>query len=167
MNKIIGRLVKELLHVLPAFIFFLIMFYILVVTKALTLREYGITPHGSAVAIVGALIVAKVILIADKLPFLNLYPKKPLAWNVALKTIAFGMITFVFLFVEETIRAAHKYGGFSAGYEHLKADIIWPALWVREIWLTVLLVFYCSGIELARIIGFERIREIFFGAPKR
>lgn len=166
MNKVTSRIIKELRNVLPAFVFFLIMFYILLITKMLTLRQYGITPHGSAVAIIGALIVAKAIFIADKIPWLNLYPKKPLVWNVVLKTIVFGMITFVFLFIEELLHHAHKYGGFSAGYEHLKADIIWPALLVREIWLTVLLIFYCAAIELVRIIGFDRVKEIFFGKSK-
>lgn len=162
MNKIIAHIKKELLGVLPAFIFFLIMFHILVITKALTLKEYGITYGASAVAVIGALIVAKAILIADRIPFLNLYPKKPLIWNVALKTVVFGVIIFLFLVVEEMIHQGRRYGSFVIGCEHLKTDVKWPVFWVREIWLTVLLFFYCAAIELARVIGADKIKEIFF-----
>lgn len=167
MNKIIIRIRKELLDVLPAFTFFLIMFHILAVTKALVLKEYGIMLHSSVVAVIWALIVAKAILVADKLRFLNLYPGKPLIWNVALKTIMFGIITFIFLFVEEIIRHAHKYGSFGVGYAHLKSDVIWPVFWAREIWLVVFLIFYCAAIELVRVVSFEKVKEIFFGKTKQ
>ena len=139
MNKIIGRIKKELLEVLPAFIFFLIMFHVLVVTRALTLKAYGITVHSTTIAVIGALIVAKAILVADKLPFLNLYPGKPLAWNVVLKTVVFGIITFLFLFIEEIIHQSHQYGGLVVGYEHLKTDVVWPAYW-RDLCIRVSLL---------------------------
>lgn len=167
MNKIIARIRKELLDAVPAFIFFLIMFHILIITRALTLKAYGITADISAAAVIGALIVAKAILIADRVPFLNLYPRRPLVWNAVLKTIVFGMITFLFLFVEELFHQARLHGGMAAGYEHLKKDVIWPAFWAREIWITILLLFYCSAVELVRVIGADKAKEMFFGRKKR
>ena len=166
MNKLFAHIGKGLWEVLPAFVFFLIMFHILVITKALTLKAYGITTHSTAAAVIGALIVAKAILIADRLPFLNLYPGKPLAWNAVLKTVVFGMITFLFLFIEEMLHLSHQYGNISVGYAHLKTDVIWPAFWAREIWITILLLFYCSAVELARVIGTDRVKELFFGKAK-
>ena len=167
MNKIFARIKKGLLEVLPAFIFFLIMFQILVVTRALTLKAYGITVHSTAIAVIGALVVAKATWIADKLPFLNLYPKKPLVWNTVLKTVVFGIITTFFLFIMELLRQSHEYGGIAAGYGHLKTDVVWPAFWAREIWITVLLLFYCVAVELARAIGPIKVKEIFFGGLKK
>jgi hypothetical protein len=166
-NKIIDHIKKELLNVLPAFIFFLLMFHVLIVTKALVLKDYGITPENSAFAIIGALIVAKVILIFDRMPFLNLYPKRPLIWNVALKTVVFAVVTLAFLIIEETIHSARKYGGFASGVEHLKTDIAWSAFWAREIWLNILILFYCAAVELYRVVGFDKVKEIFFGSIKK
>ena len=167
MNKIFARIKEEFLEILPAFIFFLIMFNILTVTRMLTLRAYGITAHSTAIAVVGAFVVARVIRIADKLPFLNLYPKKPLVWNVVLKTVVFGIITSFFLFIEELLHESHEYGGIAAGYGHLKTDVVWPAFWAREIWIIVLLMFYCAVVELARVIDPVKVREIFFGGIKK
>lgn len=162
MSNIIARIKKELLEVLPAFIFFVIMFHILIVTRALTLKEYGITAHASAAALIGALLVAKAILIADRLPFLNLYPAKPLAWNAILKTAVFGIIIFFFLFIEELLHQSRHYGSVVEAYSHLDTDMIWPAFWAREMWLTVLLLFYCFAVELVRVIGVDKVKEIFF-----
>ena len=163
MNKIFARIKKELLQVLPTFIFFLVMFQIIVVTRALTLKAYGITTRSTAIAVVGALVVAKAVRIADKLPFLNLYPGKPLVWNAVLKTVVFSIVTSLFLFIEELLRQSHEYGGIATGYGHLKTDVVWPAFWSQEIWITVLILFYCAVIELARVIGPTKVKEIFFG----
>jgi len=162
MKKIISSIRKELLEILPAFIFFLFMFQILLVTKALTLEEYGITFHASAVAIVGALFVSKAILVADKLPFLNLYPRWPLIWNVVLKTVVFSIFVFLFLFVEELLRQAHKLGGLIAAYKRLGTDVIWPVFWTGDIWLNILLLFYCATAELTRAVGADKVKKIFF-----
>jgi len=166
MGNVIGRIKKELLYILPAFVFFLVMFQIIAVTRALTLKAYGVTVRASAIATIGALVVAKAILISDKWPFLNLYPRKPLIWNVILKMTVFSVITLLFLFIEELFHESHQHNSFVIGYEQLKTGIVWPAFLAREIWVTILLLFYCSSIELFRIVGIDRIKEIFFGSKK-
>jgi len=166
MKKIIDWIRKELLGILPAFTFFLIMFGVLAVTRALTLEAYGVTVRASAIAAIGALFVAKAILVSDKWPFLNLYPRKPLIWNVVLKTAVFSVITFLFLFIEELIHESHKYSSMTFGYEHLKAGVIWSVFLAREIWVTILLLFYCSAIEFFRVVGVDKVKKIFFGDKK-
>ena len=162
MPKILQKIRKEFLEILPAFLFFFLMFQILSITRALTLREYGITLHGHCVALLGAVIVAKAILIADKFPFLNFYPARPLLLNVLAKTAAFGTLTFLFLFIEELFHQSHKHGSFAAALEHLASDVAWSVFWSGEIWITVLLLFYCAAVELARAVGTERTKTIFF-----
>lgn len=166
MRKVFSVIRKDLSDVLPAFIFFLVMFHVVMVTRSLMLEEYGITTRASFVAVIGALVVAKVIFIADKFPFLNLYPRRPLLWNVLLKVAAFSLFVFLFQFGEEMFRQSHKHGGFSKAYEYLAKDMAWPVFWSSEIWVMVLLLFYCAAVELIRAIGTARAKEIFFGGPK-
>jgi len=97
----IGKVFRELL---PAFIFFFAVFNILSASRALVLKEYGIEVSASAVATIGALIMAKVLFLMDKLPFLNLYPRKPLFLNVVSKTIAFSVAACLFFIIEQWIR---------------------------------------------------------------
>jgi hypothetical protein len=72
----------EFYEVLPPAIFFLISFHIVVLDRALMLRQYGLQLSSVAGATVGALLVAKVVLIADKLPIINRFTEKPLMYNV-------------------------------------------------------------------------------------
>lgn len=166
MIKIFSLVKKTVSEILPAFLFFLVMFHVVLFTRMLTLKEFGIAPHASAVAVIGALLVAKVIFIADKLAFLNLYPRRPLIWNVLLKTVVFGVLIFLFLYVEEIFRQRHRYGSFVSGYAHLGKDVVWPIFWTEEIWLTVLLFFYCAAVELFRVVGVGKVRKLFFSGEK-
>ena len=167
MNKVIHHIVKAIREIIPAFFFFFIMFHILLVTRALMLKQFGIDTPLSAVAVIGAIIVAKVVLITDRIPFLNQYPKKPLIYNVILKTIVFFAVAFTLLMLEEFLHVARTTKGFVWTTANIRAHISWPIFWVRQIWLFVLLFFYCSASELARAIGRDRVREIFFGPAKK
>lgn len=79
----------EFHEVIPPTIFFLISFHIVLLDRALMLREYGLQISSVAGAVVAALLVAKVVLIADKLPFINRFPDKPLMYNVLWKTMIY------------------------------------------------------------------------------
>lgn len=166
MNSIAKKIKEIFFEMLPAFIFFLIMFHLLLVTRAMILKHYGIATQSSAIAVVAALIVAKVVLIANRIPFLNLYPKRPLIYNVILKTVVFSFATMVFMLVEELARVSRKGGGFPAAWEHMTGDFVWSLFFLREAWIFVLILLYCAGSELTRIVGREKVREIFFGRGK-
>ncbi|MDH3893092.1 MAG: hypothetical protein OES78_00900 [Chromatiales bacterium] len=73
--RFIGREVRE---ILPATIFFPILFHLVSMTKSLILSEHSIPLSHSATATVLALVVAKVILIADTLPTMKSFADKPL-----------------------------------------------------------------------------------------
>ena len=96
------------------------------------------------------------ILIRIKNKFLEILP-----------TFVFGIIIFLFLLIEELFHQSLKYGGIAVGYRHLRTDVIWPAFWSREIWLTILLLFYCVAAELVRVIGSEKVIQIFFCGLKK
>lgn len=166
MNKILNKARELFLEMLPPFVFFFIMFYLLLFTKALILKHYGIPTQSSAIAVISALIVAKVVLIANRIPFLNLYPKKPLIYNVVIKTIVFSIFTILFMLIEEFARLARMNGGCAAGWDKMKSDFT-PALFLaRQAWTFVLILLYCAGAELARVIGKDKVAEIFFGRKK-
>jgi hypothetical protein len=63
-----SRVKHEMLELLPPTIFFLIAFHIITISRALMLRQYGVNASAAAGATIGALLVAKVVLLADMLP---------------------------------------------------------------------------------------------------
>jgi hypothetical protein len=42
---------------------------------------------------------------------------------------------------------------------------VWPHFWAVQLWLIVLIFVYCSMRELVRVIGRQRVLQIFFGNP--
>lgn len=69
--KLLKTIKHEYLEMLPPAIFFFIAFMMILVTKRLILSEYDISWTGFGAACVGAVTVAKVVLIVDKLPFIK------------------------------------------------------------------------------------------------
>jgi hypothetical protein len=57
----------------------------------------------AAGATVGALLVAKVVLIADNLPVINRFPEKPLLYNVAWKTTIYVLAALVVHYLEHLV----------------------------------------------------------------
>jgi len=71
--------------VLPPTIFFFLTLHLFAIVRMLMLQGSGITVSTPLQVTVAALILGKAVLIADMLPFINLYPHKPLIYNVAWK----------------------------------------------------------------------------------
>lgn len=167
LDKISQRVRKVFFELLPAFLFFLVMFQILSTSRSLILKQHGIIVPASTVATIGALIMAKVMFLMDKLPFLNLYPKRPLFANVIAKTIAFSIAASIFFVLEEILRFGIKTGDFNTALNRLSEDMNWLAFWLRQTWLTIFIAFYCAAVEMIRALGPGRAKEIFFGHPRK
>ena len=99
--KPIGKVIKhEIMELLPPFIFFLIAFHILAFSRTLMLEQYGISMSAVAGVTIGALLVAKAVLLADLLPFVNCFPQKPLVYNVVWKTTIYMIAALIIHYLE-------------------------------------------------------------------
>lgn len=166
MSKILSFLKREIRELIPTTIFFFITFHIIALNRALILEQYGIKLSAFSTATVGALVVAKVILIFNKLSFVTIFSDKPLFYSIIWKTFIFSFFTLLFRGVEELIHLVSKYGNLSSASQHLIHEIVWPHFWSLQIVLFVSLLLFCSAVELTREIGAIRIKEIFFGRKK-
>src|SRR5262245_28505848 len=126
MSKLWATVKREFHEVLPPTIFFLISFNIVVLDRALMAREYGLQLSSVAGATVMALLVAKVVLIADKLPFINRFPEKPLIYNVAWKTAVYVLASLLLHYLEHLAPLWWRLGSFGAANDRLWEEIVWP-----------------------------------------
>jgi hypothetical protein len=166
MQKILSAIKRELLEIIPPTFFFFVAFNVLTYTKKLMLEQYGIEFSGFVTATVGALIVAKVVLLADRIPFINKYPDKPLIYNAAWKTAIYVLVTLVVRFLEYLIPHWWKYRSLSVAMDHLWNETIWPHFWAIQIWLVCLFFVYVSFREFARAVGEERFFKMFLGLQR-
>jgi hypothetical protein len=164
-SKVWRTIKHEFFEVLPPSIFFLISFNIVLLDRALMARQYGLELSSEAGATVMALLVAKVVLIADKLPFINRFPEKPLMYNVVWKTAVYVFASLLLHYLEHLTPLWWRLGSFLAANDRLREEIVWPHFWAIQLWLIVLIFVYCATRELVRVIGRERVWHIFFGHP--
>ena len=165
MSKVWATISREFHELLPPTIFFTVSFNIVLLQRVLMLREYGLHASSVAAATVWALLVAKVVLIADKLPFVNRFPDKPLMYNVAWKTAIYVGASLFLHYLEHLVPLWWTMGDFGAANERLREEIVWPHFWAIQLWLVVLILMYCALRELVRVIGRDRVIRIFFHAP--
>lgn len=163
MAKVLKAVVHEILELLPAFLFFVVAFNLIVITDALTTEEYGIRPFAVAGAFVMALIVAKVLLLAGLLPFVDLFPQKPLIYNTLWKTFLYVIFAMLLIFAEHLIEFSLKYSSLPEASRYIISDTNWPRFWAVRIWLAVMLLVFTALQELDRRMGPGRLKQMFFG----
>jgi hypothetical protein len=163
MSKLTSKLDEEFFKLLPPTIFFFVALHVVALVRALMMRAEGISPLSSVSIAIAALVMGKVVLLADMLPMINRYPDKPLIYNVAWKTLIYLVVSLLIHYVEHLIEFWRQTGSFVAGNEKLLAEMVWPHFWAIQIMLFVLILLYCTTHELVRVMGKERVLRIFFG----
>ncbi len=163
MSKLSEKIKEEIEAMLPPTIFFFVALHLVALVRALMLKGTGIVLGTSVSVTVAALVLGKAVLIADMLPFINRYPDRPLAYNVAWKSTVYVLVSMLVHYLEHLVDFWRETGGFLAGNEKLLAEIVWPHFWAIQIFLVVLILIYCTARELVRVMGGDKVRQIFFG----
>jgi len=108
------KLKREVKSVLGATLFFAGWFLLMVVLKTLILAEYHVEFSGLLKAIVGALVIAKVVIVLERVRFGSWVRSQPAWVDVVLRTLLYMAGTFLVLLGERTFEGRHEYGGFRA-----------------------------------------------------
>jgi hypothetical protein len=163
MKNILQKIKQEVLHVLPPTIFFLFAFNIIVITTMLLAKERGIEFPPIVMATFLALVVAKVILLVDHLPFINKFPNKPLAYNIAWKTFIYMVAVIIARYLEHFIPFLREHGSVVEAHRRILEGFEWRRFVAIQLWLLVLFLFYAVMFELVRALGKDRVVKMFFG----
>ncbi len=161
--KPLRKIKQVFFEILPPMIFFFIAFSLILATKRLMLSEYGIPWTGFGEAVIGALLVGKVVLIVDKLPFVNRFPEKPLIYNTLWKSLIYFLSALLIHYLMQVIPLLIKHESLMEASKHLFDGIVWSRFWLIQMWLTVLFIIYCAMRELIRVVGRDKFVHMFFG----
>jgi hypothetical protein len=163
LRKRLVRLEEELRKVFVAASFFATGFVLIIFAERLFVQGSSIHTGGIFRALVGGLIVAKVLLLVDLLPFVHAFPEKPLVHNIVWKSSLYVAASVVFTYIEPLIKGLFKGTGLSASHAKAVQELMLPRTWAIEIWLAMLLVTFVTLQELSRVIGKDEFKRIFFG----
>jgi len=166
MTSMGDKIKHEVRALIPVTVFFFVTFQLLALTQTLMLEKYGIKASTFLNATIMALVVAKVVLIADAFKAVNRFPDKPLIYNIVWKTAIYFAASFVVRYLEHVIRFWRRTGSFAEANRRLVDEIVWPHFWGVQLWLLILLLAFCTVRELIRALGRERILRMFFTDPR-
>ena len=162
--KLLKTIKNDFFEILPPTIFFLIAFLLILFTKLMILSEYGISWTGFGAAVVGAMLVGKVVLMVDKLPFVNKFPERPLVYNTLWKSFIYFLAALLVRYLMQVVPLLRKHENLVEANRHLVNEVVWPHFWLLQMWLAVLFLIFCAMRGLIRVIGRDKVIKIFFGS---
>lgn len=153
---------REILEILPVTIFFLIGFNLIAFSKHLVLSQEGIVYEGVTVATLGALVVAKVVLIADKTPMLRLFRGRPLYRPILYRTIFYTLCVLLVHALEKLVHHMIGQGENSGTPSATEAGFVWEHFVFVQLWVFVLFLVYVTLVELRDELGHGEMAKILF-----
>ena len=152
----------QMLHMLPAVIFFLVGFNLILWTKRLILEEQGIEYSGFIAATLAALLVGKAVLVVDNLPFMRRFDGAPLIQPILFKTAIYWVVVFAFRFGEVLVHFMLDGGVLALFPAFFAAKFSWPRFLSIQLWLMVLFLIYVTIHELDMLFGDGELFRLFF-----
>lgn len=162
--RIFAFVKHEFRQVLPPTIFFFVGFNIILFSKRLMLAEHLIQFSGFFIATMSALVVGKVVLVADKLPFLRRYDNAPLIRPILFKTVVYTFLVGTVRLLEAFIH--YVAGGGEVGQGGFIDDILgrfsWDHFVAVQMWVFVLFLIYVTASEISNLLGDGELYRLFF-----
>src|SRR5215471_3404769 len=157
-------LLHEFRQMLPPTIFFFLGFNLILFTKRLILEDYLIQFTGLFLATVSALVVGKVVLVAEMMPLLRRFDGEPLAKPILFKTVVYTLLVFIARLLEAFIHYVAGGGAIGRGgfIEEQLGSFSWHRFIATQMWIFVLFLAYVTASEFNQLLGDGELSKIFF-----
>lgn len=162
MTNLLRWVKQEFIRILPVTIFFFVAFSLGDITDRVVNKD-ALSYYSFFSCVIAALIMAKVVLIADHMPFIDLFKGKPLIYNTVWKTVVYVACAILLRLLERLIPAIWAGTSWDVIFQEIIARIELPLFWVGHAWLTALFFNFVAYRELIQAIGNNKVWNLFFG----
>lgn len=154
---------KKMVHVIPAIIYFFIAFSLINLTLGLMLglKHYELFPYFKIALL--AIVVGKLLLIIDCLPFINRFPNKPLIYNIVWRMIIYNIAAILFRTSDLFFRLLYDIHGFTDVVQQIEIHVLKTTFWAAQMWIFMVFLGYIIFTEFARALGSKKMKEMLFG----
>lgn len=163
MSRMFRHIREEAINVIPAILYFFFAMNLFSLTFGWMMKSEGLHYMPFTRIIIMSLIIGKIMIIADAMPFLNRFSTKPLIYNTIWKTAIYSFFGSLFIFLEKLVPLLFKYSDPNIAWQHMMTETNWPRFCSSLIWLAVLFLIFVVFRELHIALGKGRMRQIFFG----
>jgi len=160
-----ARLYHELKTFLMIFSYLWLMFFVFLVHEWAVLASNHIGFRFYGLAAVNALILSKIMLIAEELHFADRLKDKPLIYPIASKSIAFSVLLMVSYIIEEIVVGLFHGKTAAESFPEIGGGGLMGVLIIGAI-LCIALAPFFSFREIARAIGEAEFRTLMLGPAR-
>lgn len=121
--------------------------------KVLILEDYQIHFSGFSMVLIGAMILAKVVLILEHVSLGSWLRDQPVLVDVLLRTLLYALGTLVVMLLEKAFDSRHEHGGFGPALMNVFQHRDMPHVWANTICVSGALLFYNLLSALNRHLG--------------
>ena len=128
------------------------------------LEDYLIQFTGFFIATISALVVGKVVLVAEMMPLLRRFDGEPLAKPILFKTVVYTLLVFVARLLEAFIHYVAGGGAVGRGgfIEEQLGSFSWHRFIATQMWIFVLFLVYVTANEVNQLLGDGELFKILF-----
>jgi hypothetical protein len=162
MPRFLAFVIKEFKEFIPPALFFLVGFNLIVITTQLILAEYLIHLANFMLATTAALVVGKVVLVANHMKLMRRYDTAPLIQPILYKTLVYWAVVFLVRFTEHLIDYAIGGGTLAGMPDYVAEHFSWQRFAAVQIWIFVLFLLYTTFTELNELFGEGELYKILF-----
>jgi hypothetical protein len=160
-NNIKEKLKHELESLALAMLYFGIWIGLLMVIKKLVLAEYKIEFNGLSLALFGAFVLAKVVLVLEHVPLGTLVRGRPVWVSVLARTVLYAFGVFVVLLLEKAFEGRQEHSGFGPSLFSVFHHTDINRVWANTICLTGALLVYNMLSVVRRHLGKGGLLRLF------
>lgn len=163
MHRFLEWFKKEFVQYIGSAIFFAGAFCLIALANKLMVEGSNVQVATFARAIIGGLIVAKLLFFVDMIPGVDAFRGKPLIFNIVWKTPIYLSMSLVYRYLEPVIGSVVAGMSVAEAHAHAIEEFTHPTFWAIEVWLGALFVIFVMMRELTLALGKDKVRLLFFG----
>src|SRR5262249_57523597 len=161
-RRIGTRFLHEVREALPPTIFFFVGFNVIVLTTNLLVAQYLVAVSNFMLATLGALVVGKAVLVANKISLLRHYDRAPLLQPILFKTAFYWVVVFFARLLERFAHFLLDGNSPADFFPYLIEDFSWRRFTAISLWIFVLFLIYVTASEFSGLFGPREMRRLLF-----
>jgi hypothetical protein len=155
-------IVKEIKVILRTTSYFASVYILLMVMKTLNLKDYNIKFSGISQALIGSLVMAKVVILMEYITLGKWVQKQPAIVDVLLRTLLYTAGVLIVIVLEKAFESRHKADNYGDAilYVFRNRDIY--HVWATTIGSAASIFVYNAFSVVQRVMGKNGLAKLFF-----
>ena len=163
--KILKKILEEIKVILRTATYFAIVFILMMVMKKLYLEDYDIEFTGLSQAIIGALVMSKVIILMELISLGPWVQRQPPIVDVIIRTLLYTMGVLIVVLLEKAFEDRHKADGFRDAISYVLSHRDIYHVWATTIGTAGSIFVYNAFSVVQRTLGKNGFVKLYFSTP--